>query len=304
MVSPLRDLEAGLTCWSMEEVLSPSLYYIFVHIYYIFVHIYYIFVDIYHIFVHITFSGAVTLQFQRSPFKALTRTSYIPWNQIHVIEPVVMASSGGVGISWEQQEDTSLKLSYSEPCLPHQFDTMKPLLFSSHQPSWQHGPPYPRTIFADSGVVQESVQVPGSEVHLVYHSSSASAALSTLYIRLTPNVVPGTLHRVHLKIVVAGVVFTKVFEGEADLVYTYGWNKRNVYNQKVYTDTDARVFVGYEYTDCPAIIWETQTTRLAGFQVDISDIGGWNINIHHHYNAFEGRESLHPTIANFLSLLY
>ena len=232
--------------------------------------------------------GAVTLQFQRSPFKALTRTSYIPWNQIHVIEPVVMASSGGVGISWEE-EDTSLKLSYSEPCLPHQFDTMKPLLFSSHQPSWHHGPPYPRTIFADSGVVQESVQVPGSEVHLVYHSSSASAALSTLYIRLTPNVVPATLHRVRLKIVVAGVVFTKVFEGEADLVYTYGWNKRNVYNQKVYTDTDARVFVGYEYTDCPTVIWETQTTRLAGFQVDISDIGGWNINIHHHYNAFEGR---------------
>ena len=78
--------------------------------------------------------GAVTLQFQRSPFKALTRTSYIPWNQIHVIEPVVMASSGGVGISWAE-EDTSLKLSYSEPCLPHHFDKMKPLLFSSHQPS-------------------------------------------------------------------------------------------------------------------------------------------------------------------------
>ena len=107
--------------------------------------------------------GAVTLQFQRSPFKALTRTSYIPWNQIHVIEPVVMASSGGVGISWAE-EDTSLKLSYSEPCLPHHFDKMKPLLFSSHQPSWHQGPPYQRTIFADSGVVQEAVQVPGSDI--------------------------------------------------------------------------------------------------------------------------------------------
>ena len=105
--------------------------------------------------------GAVTLQFQRSPFKALTRTSYIPWNQIHVIEPVVMASSGGAGISWAE-EDTSLKLSYSEPCLPHHFDKMKPLLFSSHQPSWHQGPPYQRTIFADSGVVQEAVQVPGA----------------------------------------------------------------------------------------------------------------------------------------------
>ena len=110
--------------------------------------------------------GAVTLQFQRSPFKALTRTSYIPWNQIHVIEPVVMASSGGVGISWAE-EDTSLKLSYSEPCLPHHFDKMKPLLFSSHQPSRHQGPPHQRTIFADSGVVQEAVQVPGSNIIII-----------------------------------------------------------------------------------------------------------------------------------------
>ena len=134
-------------------------------------------------------------------------------------------------------------------------------------------------------------------MHLVYHSSSASAALSTLHIRLTPHLVSDNLHRVHLKIVVAGVVFKKVFEGEPDLVYTYGWNKRNVYNQKVYTDTDARVFVGYEYTECQAIIWETQTTRLAGFQVDISDIGGWNINIHHYYNAFEGRVAIRSQLS-------
>ena len=231
--------------------------------------------------------GAVTLQFQRSPFKPLTRTSYIPWNQIHVIDPVVMASSGRVGISWDQ-EDTSLQLTYSQPCTSHHYDTMKPFLMSSLRPSQHHRPPYSRTIFADTGVLQESVKIPGSDIHLIYHSSSASAALSTIYLRLTPSTVPPTLHRVHIKVVVAGVVFKKTFEGEPDLVYTYGWNKRNVYNQKVYTDTDVRVSVGYQYTDCEATIWQTQTTKLAAFQVDISDIGGWNINIHHHYNAFEG----------------
>ena len=236
--------------------------------------------------------GAVTLQFQRSPFKPLTRTSYIPWNQIHVIEPVVMASSGGVGISWEE-EDTSLKLAYSEPCLSHQYHTMTTFLLTSHRPSHNYRSPYQRTIFADSGVLQESVQIPGSDVHLTYHSSSASASLSTLHLRLTPHTIPASLHRIHIKIVVAGVVFKKTFEGEADLVYTYGWNKRNVYNQKVFTDTDVRVSVGYQYTGCAAVIWETQTTKLAGFQVDISDIGGWNINIHHHYNAFEGEVPFH-----------
>ena len=53
--------------------------------------------------------GGVTLQFQRSPLKATTRTIHLPWNQIVVIEPVVMMPYGGSGISWDQ-EDTSLKV--------------------------------------------------------------------------------------------------------------------------------------------------------------------------------------------------
>lgn len=34
--------------------------------------------------------GAVTLQFQRNPFDPLTRTVFVPWNQIVVLPPVVM----------------------------------------------------------------------------------------------------------------------------------------------------------------------------------------------------------------------
>lgn len=34
--------------------------------------------------------GAVTLQFQRSPFRPLTRTVFVPWNQIVVLPPVAM----------------------------------------------------------------------------------------------------------------------------------------------------------------------------------------------------------------------
>lgn len=37
--------------------------------------------------------GAVTLQFQRSPFQPLTRTVFVPWNQIVVLPPVVMILS-------------------------------------------------------------------------------------------------------------------------------------------------------------------------------------------------------------------
>ena len=53
--------------------------------------------------------GGVTLQFQRSPLKATTRTTYLPWNKIIVINPVVMTPYGGAGISWDE-EDTSVKV--------------------------------------------------------------------------------------------------------------------------------------------------------------------------------------------------
>lgn len=34
--------------------------------------------------------GAITLQFQRAPFRPLTRTVFVPWNQIIVLPPVQM----------------------------------------------------------------------------------------------------------------------------------------------------------------------------------------------------------------------
>lgn len=37
--------------------------------------------------------GAVTLQFQRSPFQPLTRTLFVPWNQIVVLPPITMQLS-------------------------------------------------------------------------------------------------------------------------------------------------------------------------------------------------------------------
>lgn len=39
---------------------------------------------------------------------------------------------------------------------------------------------------------------------------------------------------------------------------------------------------------CSQIVWETQTVTMYGFHMDISDIGGWNLNIHHMYNFEAG----------------
>lgn len=56
----------------------------------------------------------------------------------------------------------------------------------------------------------------------------------------------------------------------------------------MYGQAQAKISIGYEYSACSSIVWETQTATLAGFDVDISDIGGWGLDIHHHYNFHEG----------------
>ena len=70
--------------------------------------------------------GGVTLQFQRSPLKAITRTTFLPWNQIVIVNPVVMTPFGGAGIGWDE-EDTSLKVqtTKSKTLKNHSFDITK-----------------------------------------------------------------------------------------------------------------------------------------------------------------------------------
>lgn len=55
--------------------------------------------------------GAVTLQFQRSPFQPLTRTVFVPWNQIVVLPPVHMQLS-------EDSDVSNLHTRYHRPLDP------------------------------------------------------------------------------------------------------------------------------------------------------------------------------------------
>lgn len=57
---------------------------------------------------------------------------------------------------------------------------------------------------------------------------------------------------------------------------------------QVYGVAQCKISIGYEHESCSSIVWETQTCTLQGFDVDISDIGGWSLDVHHHYNFHEG----------------
>ena len=76
--------------------------------------------------------------------------------------------------------------------------------------------------------------------------------------------------------------------GDASIKYTFAWDRRNAYRQKVYGIVNALVSVGYEYRECREIFWETKTTTLAGYDMTSSEIGGWNLHMHHKYHFQEG----------------
>ena len=83
-------------------------------------------------------------------------------------------------------------------------------------------------------VLQESLSIPGTDIYLVYRSSQTSGYMSTILIQLTPDQLPEDLVIVHLRIIVEGLVFERVFEADANLRYRFTWDRRNAYNQKVY----------------------------------------------------------------------
>lgn len=245
--------------------------------------------------------GSVTLHFQREPFKPRERRLIVPWNEIVVTDDVMMSVSG---------EETGEK-DVSDPvsvCLDHDYEKMDPTI----EADWDASTPSicdsdPGSLLADSQVLSESLSIPGTGLSLVYNSSRASGYKSIVEITMTPGVIPATLKFVHLKVAVEGILVKKTFEPDSDLKYTFSWNRRNVYKQKVYKVANVIVSVGYEYGSCTeGIVWVTKSTGLPGHDMAISEIGGWNLNIHHRYNFIEGIlqkgdgtniyfNSIHPT---------
>ncbi|KAL7028597.1 hypothetical protein ACKWTF_005910 [Chironomus riparius] len=246
--------------------------------------------------------GAITLQFQRAPFRPLTRTVFVPWNQINVLPPVQMKL---VDEAESKMPKVKPNIAYSflnslqyrfdsnsndttVICPDHNHELLRPLLTSTWMPNAIGSMAGRSAIFAENQILQESIQIPGSSVYLSYQSSKMSGYLSIVRMQLTGPEIPKTLTHVHVGVEIEGSLHVKTYEADPNIEHTFAWNKRNVYKQKVYGAAIARISIGYEHSTCDDVIWETQTAKLQGFDVDISDIGGWGLNIHHQYNFHEG----------------
>lgn len=83
-------------------------------------------------------------------------------------------------------------------------------------------------------VLHEQIEVPGTNLKLCYLSSRTQGYRSLLKVTMTPAVVPMGLLKVHLMVAVEGHLFQKWFHASPNLAYTYIWDKKDAYGQRVY----------------------------------------------------------------------
>ncbi|XP_049974791.1 teneurin-1 isoform X2 [Alexandromys fortis] len=216
---------------------------------------------------------SVVLLFERSPFLSEKRTLWLPWNQFIVVEKVIMQ-----------------RITANAPsCDISNFISPNPIVLPSPLTSFGGSCPERGTIVPELQVVQEEIPIPSSFVRLSYLSSRTPGYKTLLRIILTHSTIPVGMIKVHLTVAVEGRLTQKWFPAAINLVYTFAWNKTDIYGQKVWGLTEALVSVGYEYEMCPDfILWEQRTVVLQGFEMDASNLGGWSLNKHHIFNPQSG----------------
>ncbi|XP_040855631.1 teneurin-1 isoform X3 [Ochotona curzoniae] len=216
---------------------------------------------------------SVILIFDRSPFLSEKRTLWLPWNQFVVVEKVTMQRV----------------VSDPPSCDISNFISPNPIVLPSPLTSFGGSCPERGTIVPELQVVQEEIPIPSSFVRLSYLSSRTPGYKTLLRILLTHSTIPVGMIKVHLTVAVEGRLTQKWFPAAINLVYTFAWNKTDIYGQKVWGLAEALVSVGYEYEMCPDfILWEQRTVVLQGFEMDASNLGGWSLNKHHILNPQSG----------------
>uniref|UniRef100_A0A6I8SWH5 Teneurin-1 n=1 Tax=Xenopus tropicalis TaxID=8364 RepID=A0A6I8SWH5_XENTR len=222
----------------------------------------------------VTIGGiSVTLLFERSPFVSVKRTLWLPWNKYIVVEKVVM-----------QRIETETPL-----CDMSSFMSPNPIVLPSPLTTFAASCPQRGSVIPELQVAQEEIPIPSNFLKINYLSSRALGYKSLVYIILTHATIPVGLSKVHLTVAVEGRLVQKWFPAAINLVYTFAWNKTDIYGQKVLGLAEALVSVGYEYESCTDfVLWEKRTVTLQGFEMDASNLGGWSFNKHHILNPQNG----------------
>jgi hypothetical protein len=222
--------------------------------------------------------GSIQLEFSKNRLRTQIITVNAVWNQFVYIDPVIMYL----------QDDQEVQ-DEAQPChtVQHDANILYPIVNTNWKVIRTHYDEK-QLLIPDSGVVRSELKLVGSQLKLVYTSNQAAGYQSTIYTLLTQEQIPEQLQMVHLKIVVEGVLHKQTFDAIENLHYEYSWDRRNAYEQRVYGFTYAKVMVGYQYENCAFVHWHSSVVKLAGYDLTSSEIGNWNLDVHHRLNVQQG----------------
>lgn len=106
----------------------------------------------------------------------------VPWNEMVVLDDIVMTVSGVPGHSDRSDDyhDHKQRRLGSSHCPLHDYDLLKPVVMATWQNGFQGECPEVDAILVEAQAVQESVRIPGTGLYLVYHSSRYSVYSSCM----------------------------------------------------------------------------------------------------------------------------
>ena len=142
-------------------------------------------------------------------------------------------------------------------------------------------------VLSPSKYLTEVVKLSPTNMNLIHSGSKQSLYTAVLNIQLLQEF-PASLLSVQTRISVEGRRYEAVYEAERFLNTTFQWDGLNVYGNKHYGYAYVRLGVGYNYKMCHETVWEMMTVKVHGHSPPSSDLGGWNLNIHHTYNKHDG----------------
>lgn len=110
--------------------------------------------------------------FEENQFYDLSRLSlYVPWNEVMVLSPVKLT---------RREVHVQLPELYNPipTCTQHDYNKMQPIVQTSWHSYTRGGSGTGAGILSESRVLRESLEIPGSNINLVYTSSRAKEQCS------------------------------------------------------------------------------------------------------------------------------
>ncbi|PAA92813.1 hypothetical protein BOX15_Mlig024160g3 [Macrostomum lignano] len=143
-------------------------------------------------------------------------------------------------------------------------------------------------IILERQVIKLSIPVPDSPFSLVYSSSRAAGFKELLPVKLLSDSLPTGLAEVLCQVSIGGSLQQKRFHPKPNLTHIFEWDRMDPFGRPLTGLVEARVSVGFRFSSCSRIVWQTRATLLPGAELIPSRLGQWSIDKVHAYDYEAG----------------